>query len=184
MSSKKAFSPRPFNVVLAALLLAACAGPFARSRFHPAAGRGPSDPPLKIHFRLPLERARILSPFGTRHGRLHTGIDLLETRGGGDPVLAAADGRVVGIGRGGSYGRSVLLEHAGGYRTRYAHLRKSLARPNAHVAAGEKIGIVGRTGNATTAHLHFEVITPSGRFLDPGPLLFPPSPRPAGKSKK
>ncbi len=98
--------------------------------------------------------------------------------------MAAADGRVVGIGRGGPYGRSILLEHAGGYRTRYAHLRKSLARPNAHVAAGEKIGIVGRTGNATTAHLHFEVITPSGRFLDPGPLLFPPSPRPAGKSKK
>lgn len=157
--------------------LAACAGP--TRRWSPAVGPAPGDPPLETVFRLPLARARVLSPFGPRRGKLHTGIDLLQTRGGGDPVFAAASGRVLRAEPQGRYGRAVVLEHGDGYRTRYAHLKRILASPGRRVAAGEKIGVVGRTGRATTAHLHFEVIAPSGRFLDPAPLIFRARPAPS-----
>jgi murein DD-endopeptidase MepM/ murein hydrolase activator NlpD len=73
-------------------------------------------------------------------------------------VYAAAPGTVVWSGKKKRYGLSVVLKHSDGYRTRYAHLKKTLVKLGQPVEVGEKIGIVGRTGRATTAHLHFEII--------------------------
>jgi murein DD-endopeptidase MepM/ murein hydrolase activator NlpD len=66
----------------------------------------------------------------------------------------------------------VLLRHGDGYFTRYAHLRAVEVRLGDPVNALQEIGIVGDTGRATTAHLHFEILTPERRPIDPAPRLF------------
>jgi len=71
------------------------------------------------------------------------------------------------------YGRMVELVHDDGFSTRYAHLRRIDVKLGQRVRQGDRIGIVGSTGRATTAHLHFEVLTPGYRFVDPAIYLFP-----------
>lgn len=154
------------------MALAACLGPGGRTRSTPAPLY--TDPAPRTVFLWPLRSFRVLSPFGPRGRKFHTGVDLLQTRGGGDPVYSSAAGKVVWAGSKGRYGRSVVVLHGDGYRTRYAHLKKIYVKTGDPVAAGDKIGTVGRTGRATTAHLHFEIIAPSGRFLNPGPRLKKP----------
>lgn len=61
----------------------------------------------------------------------------------------------------------ITIQHAYGYKTRYAHLKTYSVELGQRVKAGEQIGIMGKTGNATGVHLHFEVLTPAGRFIDP-----------------
>ncbi len=124
-------------------------------------------------FNHPIKITKVLSNFGRRGGRYHTGIDLLGRRGGGDPVLASRAGRVIYVGRLSGYGNLVSIQHYDGFVTRYAHLKSASVKKGDHVNAFQKIGIVGRTGRATTAHLHFEILTPKTRFLDPYPYLFP-----------
>jgi murein DD-endopeptidase MepM/ murein hydrolase activator NlpD len=86
--------------------------------------------------------------------------------------MASADGTVADIEFRGRYGRQVLLRHADGWLTRYAHLRTVRVRMGQQVRAGETIGTVGQTGNATGPHLHFEILTPEKRPVDPAPYLF------------
>lgn len=76
----------------------------------------------------------------------------------GDAVVASADGRVTRSESEGnvSYGNWVEIEHANGYRTRYAHLSVRTVKVNDRVRMGEKIGEVGNTGGSTGAHLHYE----------------------------
>ena len=108
-------------------------------------------------FLWPVENGRVLSGFGTpRGGRRHGGIDI----GGepGDAVRAAQSGRVVYSGstlRG--YGRTVIVDHGGELSTLYAHNAELLAREGDRVERGQLIGRLGRTGNATTDHCHFEI---------------------------
>ena len=123
-------------------------------------------------FTLPLKRVTILSKFGKRSGSFHTGLDLRGRRGGGDSVLASRAGRVVLVGRQSGYGLMITVVHGDGFKTRYAHLAKALVKKGALVKEQQPIGIVGRSGRASTEHLHFEVLTPKGRFVNPEPLLF------------
>ena len=109
-------------------------------------------------FRWPLATGRIVvgSPFGTREGRPHEGIDLPAPVG--TPVFAAADGRVAYAGNGiRGYGNLVVVRHAGDLLTVYAHNSVLLVAQGQPVRAGDRIALVGQSGHATGPHLHFEV---------------------------
>ena len=101
------------------------------------------------------------------HGaaKYHQGIDLQAAYG--QEVPAAARGT---RGRGretrGAYGQTVVLEHADGLRTRYAHLSAMDVSVGDRVLQGQEIGRVGQSGRATGPHLHFEVIR-DGQRIDP-----------------
>jgi len=117
----------------------------------PAVSSPPSEPLLVWPV-----AGRLNSPFGPRRSRFHTGIDLGASQGA--PVVAAADGRVLyARASRGPLGKTVVLEHADGLRTVYAHLSRLGIREGEAVRQGEPIGAVGRTGRATGPHLHFEV---------------------------
>jgi murein DD-endopeptidase MepM/ murein hydrolase activator NlpD len=131
-------------------------------------GQPPSDtveaaapPPLaavSAPLRWPLAPGRIIvgSPFGTREGRPHEGIDLPAPIG--TPVFAAADGRVAYAGNGiRGYGNLVVVKHAGDLLTVYAHNSVLLVAQGQPVRAGDRIALVGQSGHATGPHLHFEV---------------------------
>ncbi len=91
--------------------------------------------------------------------QLHAGIDV--AAGGGQPILAAADGKVVRAGWAGGYGNYTCLSHGiyqgKGLATCYGHQSQILVRPGQTVRRGELIGRVGTTGASTGNHLHFEV---------------------------
>jgi murein DD-endopeptidase MepM/ murein hydrolase activator NlpD len=113
---------------------------------------------LATPLRWPLADGRIVvgSPFGTREGRPHEGIDLPAPVG--TPVFAAADGRVVYAGNGiRGYGNLIVVRHAGDLLTVYAHNSVLLAAQGQEVRAGDRIALVGQSGRATGPHLHFEV---------------------------
>ena len=99
-------------------------------------------------------QVRVFSPFGRRHGRYHAGVDLPLVKG--TPVPAAFDGvvRLSRYCRG--YGNVVIVRHACGMETTYAHLSERKVRPGDRVRAGDVIGLGGSTGRSTGAHLHFE----------------------------
>ena len=96
------------------------------------------------------------SPYGIRKHRLHRGVDLhLHI---GDSVVAAYPGKVVvsKYNRRG-YGNYIMVEHANGTRTLYAHLQKRLVDVGATVEGGQLIGKGGNTGRSSGPHLHFEI---------------------------
>lgn len=109
----------------------------------------------KERFAWPLE-GKIISEFGMRHGVHHDGIDIKAPAG--TPVTAADDGEVVFSDsdmRG--YGNVVIIKHRDDFFTVYSHNKENLVDVGDNVTKGEVIAEVGSTGNATTAHLHFEV---------------------------
>ncbi|MFG2784744.1 M23 family metallopeptidase [Streptomyces prunicolor] len=103
----------------------------------------------------------------------HTGVDYRTPRH--TPVLASAAGVVVkSVDLTVSYGRYIIVAHADGVFTLYAHLDKRQARVGAKVSAGQQIGLSGSTGKSTGPHLHFEVRkgrNSSGATVNPVPLL-------------
>jgi peptidoglycan hydrolase FlgJ len=113
---------------------------------------------------------RVTSKFGWRRdpltgaAKFHKGVDLAMAYG--TEVKAAAAGRVVFAGERGGYGNMVIVEHAGGQQTRYAHLSAGNVRAGETVDAGQVIGRVGSTGRSTGPHLHFEVLD-HGQAIDP-----------------
>ena len=106
--------------------------------------------------------------FGPRGGRFHAGLDLLA--GYGTDVRAAGAGVVSFAGRLDGYGKLVRVQHALGVSTLYAHLSHILIRSGERVAAGQTLGRVGMTGNATGPHLHFEVRL-RGAAVDPSTAI-------------
>lgn len=122
-------------------------------------------------FSHPLPGAKVLSPFGKRGGRFHTGVDLQIGRSGGEFILAAREGVVTRAQTMNGYGRMVEVRHADGFSTRYAHMQKILVKKNQRVKRADKLGTVGRTGRATTPHLHFEILTPKFRYANPKDFL-------------
>ncbi|HEX2187240.1 MAG TPA: M23 family metallopeptidase, partial [Longimicrobiaceae bacterium] len=104
--------------------------------------------------------------------RPHWGVDIAAPAG--SPVVASADGTVVGVAASASYGLVVDVAHRGGeFITRYAHLSAVLVREGQPVRRGEPLGRVGSTGLSTGPHLHYEVFV-RGRRRDPA-LLFDPA---------
>jgi murein DD-endopeptidase MepM/ murein hydrolase activator NlpD len=97
----------------------------------------------------------VLSGFGRRRAGWHAGVDIGAERG--TPILAAAAGTVVFSGWAASYGRTVKIEHPDSFLTIYAHNQENLVEVGDVVEAGRVIGSVGRSGRATTTHLHFEI---------------------------
>ena len=128
---------------------------------------------LDIVLRNPLGGAvspKINSPFGLRSDPglgtrdFHQGIDFEADTG--DDVYAAAAGRVTFAGRQKAYGKIVIIDHGNDVSTVYAHLSETAVRRDQRVEAGEMIGKVGVSGNATGSHLHFELRI-SGEAVDP-----------------
>jgi murein DD-endopeptidase MepM/ murein hydrolase activator NlpD len=117
----------------------------------------PADFPLPAMGELgwPL-KGRITSDFGPRGKRSrHQGIDI--DGQAGDEVVAAASGTVTEASTRGKYGKIVMITHADGLATLYAHLSTLLVRVGDWVERGDPIANVGRSGNARGTHLHFEV---------------------------
>ena len=117
----------------------------------------------------PLPGAKVISPYGARGGRSHSGTDL-KTKAN-DNILAAFDGEVVFSGNYYGYGNLVRIKHANGLETYYSHNSKNLVKQGDRVKAGDVIALTGRTGRATTEHLHFETRingqhVNSNRFFD------------------
>lgn len=103
----------------------------------------------------------ITSYFGNRYHpilhftRFHAGVDI--GAGWGSPIVAAADGEVVGAGWAGGYGREVQISHGGGIVSLYGHMSQIVAQAGSFVHRGQLIGYVGSSGLSTGPHVHFEV---------------------------
>jgi murein DD-endopeptidase MepM/ murein hydrolase activator NlpD len=124
----------------------------------PIAHLGPSlRPEPTADFLWPVNGGTFLRPFGEpRRHHTHAGVDIRGARG--QDILAAKDG-VVAFSGGTStgYGNMVVLDHGDGVQTLYAHAEKVLVTTGEAVHRGQPIALLGRTGNATTEHCHFEV---------------------------
>jgi murein DD-endopeptidase MepM/ murein hydrolase activator NlpD len=101
----------------------------------------------------PLEDAKLISPFGGKRPN-HKGSDL-KTKAK-DKVRAAFKGVVTFSGEMSGYGNVVFISHETGLETRYAHNSKNLVKKGDKVKPGDVIALEGKTGNATTEHVHFE----------------------------
>ncbi len=145
-----------------------------------AAPAPPPSLPGGVELRLPVADACISSPFGLRgvvgpHAAVfHNGVDL--PAAAGTWVGAAAAGQVVAVRHLGSSGLEVDIAHGppgDGFLTRYAHLGSvapAIAGGATRVAAGDRIGRIGRSGITYGTHLHFELHL-GGQPVDPAPYL-------------
>jgi murein DD-endopeptidase MepM/ murein hydrolase activator NlpD len=98
----------------------------------------------------------------------HPGIDIAVAMA--TPVRASGGGVIAGTGEDAEYGKFVLLEHPGGYRTMYGHLSRVVVAPGDRINSGEVLGLSGNSGRSTAPHLHFEV-RKDGRSIDPLTLV-------------
>lgn len=117
-------------------------------------------------FPLPKGVWQVSAYFGD--GRGHRAIDLRAPKG--TPIYAVASGTVVKAGWDGDYGYAVVIDHGNGLQTRYAHECELYVSAGQKVSAGQEIGAVGKTGNASGNHLHFEILL-NGTRIDPAPSL-------------
>ncbi len=152
---------RRIGALLIAVLVSGC-GTAARYRI-------PPEDRLDRLRLLPPVAGKVSSGFGKRSGGRHAGIDIIAPAG--TEVRAASAGLAGYTGDGmRGYGNAVILDHGEGITTLYGHLAKIRVQSGETVPAGAVIGTVGRSGNATTHHLHFELRV-DGEAVDPGPYL-------------
>jgi murein DD-endopeptidase MepM/ murein hydrolase activator NlpD len=110
-----------------------------------------------IGFEWPVAGGHVVSYFGAhRRTHRHAGVDIAGDRG--QEIIAARAGVVTFSGRTRTgYGNLVILDHGYGIESLYAHDQAVLVRIGDKVEKGQPIARVGRTGNATTPHCHFEI---------------------------
>ncbi|WP_322972559.1 M23 family metallopeptidase [Pseudalkalibacillus salsuginis] len=107
-------------------------------------------------FQWPAVGGYVSSYKGQRWGRAHKGIDI--ARPSERSILAADNGKVISAGYTTSgYGNKIEINHNNGFKTVYAHLASISVSPGQTVKKGQKIGVMGSTGNSTGVHLHFEL---------------------------
>lgn len=99
-----------------------------------------------------------------KNNHAHGGIDIVAAIG--TPVMATADGVIVKANLEGYWGNLIVISHADGFETWYAHLRGFNTTAQSNVKKGDIIGYVGNTGLSTGPHLHYEV-RQHGKRLDP-----------------
>ncbi|MDT8286246.1 MAG: M23 family metallopeptidase [Elusimicrobiales bacterium] len=124
-------------------------------------------------YRIPLPYfSRISSRYGNRRHPIykkvmfHSGIDIPMKIG--TPVYPSRSGKVMFAGWQGGYGYVVDVRHNDGYTTRYGHLSRITVKKGETVQKGRSmLGRVGSTGTSTGPHLHFEILTRSGRPVNP-----------------
>jgi LysM repeat protein len=121
-------------------------------------------------FLWPVTGGEFMRPFGEpRRHHHHAGVDIRGTLG--QDILAARDGVVAFCGGTETgYGTMVVLDHGDGVQTLYAHAEKTLVKRGDAVHRGQPIALLGRSGNATTEHCHFELRL-ENRPVDPMPYL-------------
>ena len=107
---------------------------------------------------------KVISRYGPRSGRMHTGTDLKLNKG--DTIYASFYGTVTRAKYYYGYGNMVVIDHGSDLETGYAHLSSFLVKQGDWVTKGQPIGLGGNTGRATTNHLHFEV-KEGNRHFDP-----------------
>ena len=118
----------------------------------------------------PVKQPVVSSGFGMRRHpiykvrKFHTGIDFAKVKG--TPVYATGNGVVISKGYNSGYGNYIEIQHAGGFRSFYAHLSKTLVSAGDSVRMGKYIACVGNSGLTTGYHLHYE-IRKGNRFLNP-----------------
>ncbi|WP_018750992.1 M23 family metallopeptidase [Paenibacillus sanguinis] len=125
----------------------------------------------------PTDSLRVTSDYGKRRdpftGRatMHAGMDI----GGkvGDPVYAAADGKVIEAGYSSARGNYITLSHPSGLKTNYMHLSEILIKAGDAVKQGDTIAKLGSSGRSTGPHLHIEVVK-NGSTVDPAEYLRKP----------
>jgi murein DD-endopeptidase MepM/ murein hydrolase activator NlpD len=106
-------------------------------------------------------RGRITSPYGWRSDpitgmrRFHTGVDIANSPG--TRVNASMEGRIGEVGFHSTYGNYVIINHAGGFQTLYAHLNRFVVSKGQWVNQGQKVGEMGSTGYSTGSHVHFTI---------------------------
>lgn len=116
-------------------------------------------------FMWPCKGGYVTCPFHGYAG--HTGMDIGGCGGVGAPIYASAAGKVVTVkynSRG--YGYHIIINHGGGIQTLYAHCSKIYVVPGQYVNQGDLIAAMGRTGNVTGPHLHFEIRI-NGQYVNP-----------------
>jgi len=100
----------------------------------------------------------------------HTGVDFVVPTG--TTIKAIAAGTVVSAGWGGAYGNQVVIQHADGQYSQYAHMSALSVSAGQTVTAGQQIGLSGATGNVTGPHLHFEIRTTPNYGSDVDPVAY------------
>ena len=120
----------------------------------------PGFPRAKVGFSVflwPVTGGRVLSRFGEqRRTHRHAGLDISGQRG--QKIVAAAPGRVIySDNRMRGYGHTIILDHGKGYHSLYAHNSRLLVRAGDKVSQGQPIAVMGKSGNATGVHCHFEI---------------------------
>jgi murein DD-endopeptidase MepM/ murein hydrolase activator NlpD len=110
--------------------------------------------PVKFGLRTSSYSTRRFHPISKKYKR-HTGIDYSAAHG--TPIFATAGGTVEFSGWRGGYGKLVVIRHPNGYRTYYGHCSRLLVKRGTYVKQGQTIARVGRTGQATGPHVHYEV---------------------------
>ena len=127
----------------------------------------------------PLPNAKVISGYGRRGKRSHSGIDI-KTKAN-DSIRAAFSGTVTMSQRYAGYGNCIVVKHATGFETLYSHNSRNFVEVGDIVKAGQVIALTGRTGRATTEHLHFELRV-GKRHYNPG-ILFDHSTKQLKKHK-
>jgi murein DD-endopeptidase MepM/ murein hydrolase activator NlpD len=153
-SSAPSIQPVPSTQILQGHYASGNVIPFSNNPAEPARGVGPVGTTAQIDY----YTSPLASFVQTQNIHGYNAVDLAAPKG--TPIMAAADGTVIiakNSGWNGGYGEYVVINHDNGSQTLYAHMSKVAAVPGEQVVQGQVIGYVGRTGDATGPHVHFEI---------------------------
>lgn len=116
----------------------------------------------------PIDMSKIYISSYWGDGRGHKGLDLAGPKG--LSIYAAKAGVVKTVRQTSDYGKYIVIDHGDGFQTLYSHCSEMIVSVGEKVVAGQTIAYVGRTGNASGNHLHFEIIK-NGTRVNPAPYL-------------
>ncbi|MFD4997585.1 transglycosylase family protein [Streptomyces buecherae] len=139
-----------------------------------AAPKPQAEAPSATGFTAPVANSTMGTPYhqsgGSWSSGYHTGVDFPVATG--TSVKSIGAGQVVSAGWAGSYGNQVVIRHADGHYSQYAHLSQLSVSTGQSVTGGQQIGLSGSTGNSSGPHLHFEVRTGAGYGSDVDPVSY------------